>query len=211
LAEHYHLLFLRRNTFGYSVLVKVYDARSIGRRVAGYRRANRMSAEQLAARVGGGLTRAAVTKLENGYRVDLSSELLVEIAFALRIPPIALLLPLDDPQAVVITETDPHGTDASTEWTVLDQLKLAQGWQTQQTPPAAFEAQAQLAALRAYIALETSYADALYDVTWPNEDSLPEAERRARLDAAQVARDAQIVTCRRLGIAIPDEGLPGAV
>ena len=193
------------NIFGYIVLVKPYDASSIGRRVAQYRRANRMSADQLAAKVDG-LTRTSVAKLENGYRVDLSTELLVEIAIALRVPPVALLLPITDPKSIAAIETDSINPAESTSWTVLDLLKLSQGWDRRDSPPAASETHAQLAALRAYIALEATHGDAIYDMAWPNQNGAPENDRKSRLDAAKAALDAQIVACRRLGIDIPDTG-----
>lgn len=78
-----------------------YDAKSIGRRVAAYRRVAGMTAEQLAEAVGGGMTRTAVAKLENGHRVEVSTELLVQIAWALHVPPLALLFPLEEPNAVI--------------------------------------------------------------------------------------------------------------
>lgn len=78
-----------------------YDARSIGRRVAAYRRAAGMTAGELAEAVGNGLTRAAVAKLENGYRKDVSTELLVNLAWALKVPPLVLLLPLENRRAII--------------------------------------------------------------------------------------------------------------
>lgn len=76
-----------------------YDAKSIGRRVAAYRRAAGLTAEQLADAVGNGMTRTAIAKLENGHRVEVSTELLVQLAWALQVPPLVLLLPVDNPQA----------------------------------------------------------------------------------------------------------------
>lgn len=76
-----------------------YDAASIGKRVASYRRAAGMTAEQLASAVGGGLTRSAVAKLENGHRVEVSTDLLVQLAWALKVPPLVLLFPLHDESA----------------------------------------------------------------------------------------------------------------
>ncbi|QRY39432.1 helix-turn-helix transcriptional regulator [Microbacterium hominis] len=78
-----------------------YDAKSIGRRVAAYRRIAGMTAEQLADAVGNGMTRTAVAKLENGHRVEVSTELLVQLAWALQVPPLVLLLPVEDPQAYI--------------------------------------------------------------------------------------------------------------
>lgn len=78
-----------------------YDAKAIGRRVAAYRRVAGMTAEDLANAVGNGLTRTAVAKLENGHRVEVSTELLVQLAWALQVPPMVLLLPLENPNAQV--------------------------------------------------------------------------------------------------------------
>lgn len=87
--------------FGCNLLdVDVYGAKSIGRRVRAYRRAAGMTAEQLASRVEG-LTANAVAKLENGHRVEVSTELLVQLAWALQVPPMVLLLPVENPMATV--------------------------------------------------------------------------------------------------------------
>lgn len=77
-----------------------YGAKGIGRRVRAYRRAAGLTAEQLAERVDG-LTGNAVAKLENGHRREVSTELLVELAWALRVPPLVLLFPLEDESATL--------------------------------------------------------------------------------------------------------------
>lgn len=45
------------------------------------------------------MTRNAVAKLENGHRREVSTELLVQLAWALRVPPMVLLFPLEDERA----------------------------------------------------------------------------------------------------------------
>ncbi|MFT4282516.1 helix-turn-helix domain-containing protein [Microbacterium sp.] len=77
-----------------------YGAKAIGARVRAYRRAAGMTADQLAAQVDG-LTGNAVAKLENGYRREISTELLVQLAWALKVPPLVLLFPLHDPSAQI--------------------------------------------------------------------------------------------------------------
>ncbi|WP_217133815.1 helix-turn-helix domain-containing protein [Leucobacter chinensis] len=75
------------------------DAKSVGSRVRAYRKAAGITAEQLAEIVGDGMTRTAIAKLENGHRKEISTELLVKLARALNTPPLALLLPLQEPDA----------------------------------------------------------------------------------------------------------------
>jgi transcriptional regulator with XRE-family HTH domain len=93
-----------------------YDAKSIGRRVAAYRRAANMTAEQLAEAVGGGLTRTAVAKLENGHRVEVSTELLVQLSWALHVPPLNLLMPLEEPFANIAVGNMASTTEGLGYW-----------------------------------------------------------------------------------------------
>lgn len=81
----------------------------IGKRVRAYRRAAGMTADQLAAKVDG-LTGNAVAKLENGHRKDLTTDLLVQIAWALQVPPMALLFPLEDPNGRITIGSQASGT-----------------------------------------------------------------------------------------------------
>lgn len=73
-----------------------YSSADIGRRVRAYRRAAGLTAEQLAERVDG-MTGNAVAKLENGHRKEVSTDLLVQLAWALQVPPMVLLFPLENP------------------------------------------------------------------------------------------------------------------
>ena len=68
---------------------------TIGRNVALYRRALKMSAEDLAETVG--MTRSVVANLENGRKDDVTVKQLVALASALGVPPVALAVDINDP------------------------------------------------------------------------------------------------------------------
>lgn len=63
-----------------------------------------MPASRLAARAGAGLTRAMIANIESGRRRDVGVTQLLAIAWALGITPIALILPIDDPDAPIIVD-----------------------------------------------------------------------------------------------------------
>lgn len=78
------------------------SAESIGRRVAGYRREIGMTAAELARELGPDVTGNAITKLERGHRAQISPDLVVDIARALGVSPLALLFPLDEPDSEIV-------------------------------------------------------------------------------------------------------------
>lgn len=92
-----------------------FGASGIGRRVRAYRRAAGMTADQLADRVDG-LTGNAVAKLENGYRKEVSTDLLVHLAWALQVPPMALLLPIENPRAEIRVGDEVSTLEALSSW-----------------------------------------------------------------------------------------------
>lgn len=70
---------------------------SVGLNIARYRKADGLSAAELAERSGEGLTRSIIANLENGRKSDISLRQLIAIANTLRVPPGALVVDLFNP------------------------------------------------------------------------------------------------------------------
>jgi len=68
---------------------------TIGRNVALYRRALKMSAEELAEAVG--MTRSVIANLENGRKDDVTVKQLFALSNALGVPPVTLAIDVNDP------------------------------------------------------------------------------------------------------------------
>ena len=69
----------------------------VGERISRYRRANKLTAQQLAEAAGEGLTRPIIANLESGRRNDISVRQLMAIAVALGVPPVALIYDVERP------------------------------------------------------------------------------------------------------------------
>lgn len=78
------------------------DPKTIGKRVAAYRKSLGMTAEDLARELAPEMSANAVTKLENGHRAQLSPDLLADLARVLGVSPLALLFPLENPDAELV-------------------------------------------------------------------------------------------------------------
>lgn len=61
-----------------------------------------MTAEELARELGPETTGNAITKLERGHRAQVSPSMVVDLARAFGISPLALLFPLDEPDAEIV-------------------------------------------------------------------------------------------------------------
>lgn len=72
---------------------------SIGRQVARYRKAAKLSGEELAEKAGVGLTRSVIANLENGRKDDVTVTQLMALANALHVPPALLVADVFDPGA----------------------------------------------------------------------------------------------------------------
>jgi transcriptional regulator with XRE-family HTH domain len=72
---------------------------TIGRTVARYRKLAKLSAETLAAEAGEGLTRSVVANLENGRKRDVTVAQWLAISRVLDVPPSALLVDYETPNA----------------------------------------------------------------------------------------------------------------
>lgn len=71
----------------------------IGKRIARYRKINGWSAQRLADNTDGAISRASLASIESGRRVNLQLGQFLAICLALRIPPVALLIDLEQPFA----------------------------------------------------------------------------------------------------------------
>jgi transcriptional regulator with XRE-family HTH domain len=183
--------------------VKSFDMAALGRRVAHYRRLNRYSAEQLAAASGAGLTREIIANIETGRRKDIGINQLMAMAVTLRVPLVALLLPLDDPGQTVLT-TLQH--DEETEWTALQLLHQFQGWGSDAASSAAWrESSAQLSALRTYGTLLNNLDEANARERFPADYPPTDADsvRRAIRDAETALHD-HMTVLRGLNVRVSD-------
>ena len=69
----------------------------IGQKIALYRKRSKLSAEELAAKVGRGLTRSILANLETGRKQDLTVSQLLGVAVVLGVRPIDLIFDLSEP------------------------------------------------------------------------------------------------------------------
>jgi transcriptional regulator with XRE-family HTH domain len=69
----------------------------IGERIAHYRKLNGWTAQQLATNTDGAVSRATIANIESGRRAHLGLEQFLAICLALRVPPVALLVDLEQP------------------------------------------------------------------------------------------------------------------
>lgn len=72
-------------------------AADLGLRIAAYRKRNGWSAQRLADNTDGAVSRATIANLESGRRGDLGLRQFLALCLALRVPPTALLLDLEEP------------------------------------------------------------------------------------------------------------------
>lgn len=89
---------------------------TLGAQVAKYRRAAKLSGEELAQRAGNGLTRSIIANLENGRKKDLTTAQLLAVAYALRISPADLLFDIRHPYALVSLGADEAGAHKAAQW-----------------------------------------------------------------------------------------------
>ena len=72
-------------------------AADLGLRIAAYRKRNGWSAQRLADNTDGAVSRATIANLESGRRGELGLRQFLALCLALRVPPTALLLDLEEP------------------------------------------------------------------------------------------------------------------
>lgn len=77
----------------------------IGKRLAKYRRLSGLSARELADQAGMGLTRGVVANIESGRKSDITVDQLIALSTVLRIPPVALALPVESPYSWLLLTT----------------------------------------------------------------------------------------------------------
>jgi len=76
-----------------------FDGPSIGRRVARYRKLNGWTMEELAARTRpevAKLSKGVIANIETGRKLELSVSQLLALSAALEVPPVALIMDIDD-------------------------------------------------------------------------------------------------------------------
>ena len=77
-----------------------------GGRLSEYRRLAGLSAQELSDRLGGSLSRAVIANIESGRKTDITIDQLLEISWALGVPPVALALPIDRPFETILISQD---------------------------------------------------------------------------------------------------------
>lgn len=70
---------------------------SFGERLAHFRRLSGMSAQQLSDAIGGELSRGVIANIETGRKKDVTLDQTIALAFALKIPFVALAVPIFEP------------------------------------------------------------------------------------------------------------------
>ncbi|WP_068492497.1 helix-turn-helix domain-containing protein [Pseudoclavibacter helvolus] len=106
--------------------------KGFGRRLASYRKLAGLTAEQLAERIPD-MTRGGLAKIESGVRAVLPVDLVLDLAWALNVPPMALLLPIGERGAridlagseVEVADTYAWATGASVEHDTSDDSREA--------------------------------------------------------------------------------------
>lgn len=88
----------------------------LGRRIAAYRKLDGLTAKQLAEMVGNGLTPSTLASIESGRRKDVGVSTVVGIAYALRIPLISLLFPLESPESNIGADHDTGTVQKNIGW-----------------------------------------------------------------------------------------------
>lgn len=172
------------------------DFPGIGRRIANYRKQNGMTAAELAGR--SGMTREVLANIETGRRNDIGVGQLSSIAWTLRVPLSALLLPIDRPDDVLDSEFT----------RVIDVLALFQAWPTTSNlidhTPARSNSTARLAALRQY---HDAVREWLAATAAPlSEGADPQASAtRKRIQRATANLNEQHAIVAELGIQVPHD------
>jgi len=77
--------------------MKEFGVSPIGKNLARYRKAEGLSAAELAEKVGEGLSRSVIANLENGRKDDITVRQLIALANVLRVPPAVLVVDLFSP------------------------------------------------------------------------------------------------------------------
>lgn len=166
--------------------------KQLGKRVADLRKQNGLTAAELATRVA--INRDVLANIETGRRQDVGVAQLAAIAWELRVPLVALLLPLDDPHATV---------DNGGRGQVLDVLSVFQAWPGNDsivdTTPARMTTTAQLAALRQYRMALKGLMDSLELTLNASSDDEARAGRAIQLDRVALLNE-QSMILREMGI-----------
>ncbi|TFC85799.1 XRE family transcriptional regulator [Cryobacterium sp. TmT2-59] len=98
----------------------------IGRRVAGYRRAAGFkTAEELAAAIANpAITKSTIQNVESGRKADLSVMQLLDISKALGIPPVALVVPINQPFDRARIPGASEAVSQMTNWELVEWLTM---------------------------------------------------------------------------------------
>ncbi|WP_336643502.1 helix-turn-helix domain-containing protein [Microbacterium sp. MMO-113] len=89
-----------------------------GARLAYYRKLSGLSAERLSQRVP--ISRAVISNIENGRKRDITIDEMLALAWALDIPPVALALPLEQPNVFIETARGEARTESARAHSAID-------------------------------------------------------------------------------------------
>lgn len=84
----------------------------IGERLSFYRRLSGLSAAELSDLTNGAISKGVIANIETGRKRDLTVDELISLSWALQIPPVALALPIESPEAMVKVASEGDGTYA---------------------------------------------------------------------------------------------------
>lgn len=104
-----------------------------GARLAYYRKLSGLSAERLSQKVP--MSRAVIANIENGRKKDVTVDEMLALSWALDIPPVALALPLDQPNVFLETAQGESRTETARAHTAIDWFITGKKPGAASTPP----------------------------------------------------------------------------
>jgi transcriptional regulator with XRE-family HTH domain len=85
---------------------------NIGSRISRYRKMAGLSARELSDKMGGEMSRGVIANIESGRKTDVTIDQLLALSWALDVPPVALALPLEEPNRMVAVVAGPESIEA---------------------------------------------------------------------------------------------------
>lgn len=190
------------------------DGPSIGRRVAAYRKLNGWTMDQLASRTENTIGKGVIANIETGRKNELTVPQLVALAEALAVPPLALLVDMDELTASSGVELVGDEGDLRRLTNIgfirwfAGTIPVEYDGDEDELPPAAVHARKRLNAIHDLVNREEAYAASLasYAVQQEHAGKAQLQLLVERVRAAEDARDAARRRLNELGVALQKEG-----
>ena len=104
----------------------------LGKRLAYYRKLSGMSAEQLSQKVP--MSRAVIANIESGRKKDVTVDEMLALAWALDIPPVALALPIEQPNVFLNPAEGTREASRFRAWSVIEWFLTGKKFSEPATP-----------------------------------------------------------------------------